>query len=258
VEAPSDLQTNRGPAFQAEDLDQVANYRAMSGLAIVSLLFGLASPVCFTAPVFLSIPLFGAALSLLALRRIADSDGGLAGRWAAAAGLALCVASAATAISYAEVTRYVRTRQATQLGYQWLGLLTSGKVQDAYQLTVDSTRPAPPEPPANLPGSAPPEPPFEQFVKNPLVTQLASTSGQADIRLIQTLAYEPQPPRQCIVQQQFRVVPGATATTDANSGSSPIEAILTLQCSRLPGESRLHWLVLGYRLPDAALGDAGY
>jgi hypothetical protein len=256
VKAESDRNTTHGPAFQAEDLDQVADYRAMSGLALVSLLFGLASPLCFTAPVFLSIPLFGTAISLVALRRIAASDGGLAGQWAAAVGLALCMVSAAAATSHAQVTRYLRTQQAQQLGYEWLHLLVSDKLPDAYQLTVDSTRPEPPEPPVNMPGSSPPEPPFDRFVKNPLVEQLTSAGTEADIRLVQTLAYEPQPRRQCIVQQHFRVVPSSTEATGIPSAATTIEALLTFQCSQLPGESRLHWLVLGYRLQDDQLASA--
>jgi hypothetical protein len=252
VDAESHQDTIGISAFQAEDLDQVANYRAMSGLALVSLLFGLASPLCFAAPVFLAIPLFGTALSLVALRQIARSDGGLAGRWAAAAGLALSVASGAAATSHAQTTRYLHTRHASQLGYQWLGLLVSGHEEEAYKLTVESTRSAPPEPPANLPGSAPSEPPFDRFLNNSLVKGLASTGGQANIRLVQTLTYEPQPNRQCIVQQHYRVV-ASSAASGTPSGSPPIDAILTLQCSRLPGESRLHWMVLGYRLQDDQL-----
>src|SRR5688572_8269686 len=95
VETASEFSATQVPAIHAEDLDQVANYRSMSGLAIVSLLLGLLAPVCFAAPVFLAIPLFGTALSLFALRRIAASEGALAGKWAATAGLALCVVSAA-------------------------------------------------------------------------------------------------------------------------------------------------------------------
>jgi hypothetical protein len=245
VETASNLKASV-PAFHAEDLDQVANYRSMSGLAIVSLLFGLASPVCFAALVFLPIPLFGAALSVIALRRIADSDGALAGKWAAATGLALCVASAAASLSYAQVTRFMHARQARQVGQEWIELILSGKTQEAFDLTVQSTRSEPPEPPANLPGAGPPMPPYEQFVTHPTVQALKSAGAGAEVRFAETLSYQPQPQRQCFVDQQFLVSPGPSSAAASQNAERPIDVRLTLQFSRFPGQANLHWRVLGY------------
>jgi hypothetical protein len=216
----------------------------MSGLAIVSLLFGLLSPVCFAAPVFLAIPLFGMALSVFALRRIADSEGALAGRWAAATGLALCVASAAATLSHAQVTRFLHARQAKQLGLEWIRLLVAGKTEEAFSLTVQSTRQASPEPMANLMGGGSTEPPYERFVKNPLVQALTSAGEDADVQFFGTLEYEPMPRHECVVQQQFNVTPSSTSASGATN--PPVEAALNLQFSKFSGESHLRWLVLGY------------
>jgi hypothetical protein len=200
--------------------------------------------------VFLSIPLFGAALSLFALRRIAESDGALAGRWAAASGLALCVASAVASMSHVQATRYLLTSQAKQFGREWLGLLVSGDVQDAFNLTVESTRIEPSEPPANLPGGAPPEPPYPRFVKNPLIQALASTGTGADIRFGGTLVYDRRPDGECVVQQRFDVTRAAAATNVHPANGEPVEVVLTLQRSRLSSDARVRWLVLGYGPPN--------
>jgi hypothetical protein len=245
VETTTQAPSNQ-PAFHTEDLDQVASYRTLSALAIVSLLFGLAAPVSFVAPVFLAIPLFGTALSLVALRRIAASDGALAGKWAAATGLALCVASAAATISHAQATRFLHTRQAKQLGHQWVQLLVSGNTAEAFSLTVQSTRQEPPEPPVNFPGGGPSEPPYDQFIKHPLIQALTSAGSGANVQFSETLEYAPQPNHQCIVQQQFDVTPSSTSAAGSQSNVTPVEAVVTLQLSRFPGESRLRWLVLSY------------
>jgi hypothetical protein len=249
---------SRQPAFHTEDVEHVDNYRTLSGLAIASLLFGLASPVCFAAPVFLAIPLFGTAISLVALRRIAGSDGALAGKWAAATGLALCIASAAATISYAQFTRFLHSSQAKRLGQKWVQLLVSGNTQEAFNLTVQSTRQDSPEPAGNFLATGPQEPPYEQFVKNPLVQALTSAGSGAEVRFAGTRAYDPQPNHQCIVQQQFNVTPSSSSTsgTDAPSTVTPLEAAVTLQLSRFPGESQLRWLVLGHswqnEMPEGA------
>jgi hypothetical protein len=242
------------PTFHAEDLDEVPNYRTLSVLAMVSLLFGLVSPVCLAAPVFLAIPLFGTALSFVALQRIAASDGALAGKWAAATGLALCVASASVTLTHAQVTRFLHTRQAKELGNRWVQLLVSGQTEEAFNLTVQSTRPAPPEPPANLPGAEPPEPPYESFLKNSLVQALTAAGSDAVINFAGTTAYDPQPNHQCIVRQQFDVTPGAISPPVPRSDVKTVEAEITCQLSRLPGESELNWLIVGYR----SAGDAEF
>src|SRR5438874_2243110 len=81
------------PAFRADDPEETSSYRSLSVLAIISLVVGIAAPLAFIGPLLLAIPLFGIALSLVALRQIAASEGALAGRWAAITGLSLCVVS---------------------------------------------------------------------------------------------------------------------------------------------------------------------
>lgn len=234
------------PAFHADDTEQVAGYRTVSALAIVSLLFGLAAPLCFAWSLLMVIPLFGAVISLVAIRRIDTSDGALAGRWAATAGLLLCVASGTAVVSRNLATRYARTRQAEVFGRDWIELLLTGDKEKAFRMTVDASRRAPPVPNPGLP--TPTKTPWELFLESPVVTQLADAGADSDIQFVDTLRYEQHPIRQFIIQQKFLVVLRNTA---AATHAHPIEVLLTLQRSRLNRESQQRWLVSNFEVPPA-------
>ena len=246
---PSQSSPAPQPAFHSDDLDEVAEYRSMSALAIVSFVFGLAAPLCFVAPLLLVIPLVGAALSIIALRRIAASEGTLAGSWAAAAGLALCVASLLASISHAQTARILRSNQAEQFARQWIGLLLSDDTQHAFQLTLDATRPPPPPEPGE---PAPEDNRYEMFANHPFVQSVLAAGADSDVRLAGTLSYEPQPAGQCIVEQRFLITPSTVADTLAPSERSPVDAILTLQRSRLSRNAPMRWLVRSYEPANAA------
>lgn len=235
------------PVFHSGDLEQIAGYRSLSVLAIASLLLGLAAPLCFAAPVFMSIPLFGTALSLVALRRIAASEGALAGRWAASLGLALCLIAGLAAFSQTQATRYLAARQARQLGQHWLGLLCSGDVEQAFKLTIAGTRPEPRLSPDEPP---PKQSAFETFAQDAVVQALSTAGAGAEIHFVETVAFEPRSQRQVIVQQRFSVIPAAATATGTQASARPIDALLTLQRSHLPGEEQLRWLVAGYQPPS--------
>ena len=229
------------PAFHADDTEPVAEYRSVSALAIASLVFGMASPLCLAWPLLLVIPLVGTAISIFALRRIDTSDGALAGRWAATAALALCVFSGTAAVTRDLGTRYIRTWQAEKLGREWIELLLAGETEKAFQLTVAGNRREPPIVEPGMP--APTETPYELFLDDPVVSALTKAGERSEIQRAETLIYEPQPRRQFIIQQEFAIAPRASAD---QSPQHPIEAILTLQRSHLAGERQPRWLVRTY------------
>ena len=135
------------PAFHDPDADQTTEYRSLSVLAVISLVIGLASPLCFGAPLLMIIPVIGIGVSILALRQIDASDGALAGRWAAVLGLVLSVVFLAAPAARAYGIRMLRTSQAKNFAQQWLSDLVEGKTDYAFRLTSDSIKPpAPPEP----------------------------------------------------------------------------------------------------------------
>jgi hypothetical protein len=237
--------TIAGPAFHSDDPPEVSEYRTMSALAIVAFVFGLASPLCFWAPLLMGIPLFGAALAIVALRRIAASDGAMAGRGLALVALAICLVSATASISHDRVTRHLRSNHAEELARRWIGLLLAGKTQEAFQLTVDGTRPSAPPGPGMPP---PTETPLESFTKNPLVQSLNSAGSDADVQFDGMLSYSPISSGQMVLQQKYSIT--QNAATGSQSGS-PIEVILSVQRSRLAGEKSLRWLIYSFRNANA-------
>jgi hypothetical protein len=233
-------------AFHADDAEQVAGYRTLSALAIVSLLFGFASPLCLAWPLLMAIPLVGAVISVFASRRIDASQGALAGRWAAVAGLVLCVVSGTAAVSRDLVIRTVRTRQAEAFGREWIELLVQGDAQQAFQLSVAANRRQPTVPEPGMP--APTKTPQELFLEEPIVSQLAAAGDDAAIEVGETSAYEPQPRRQFIIQKTFVIKPHNSAGI---THGEPFEVQLTLQRSQLAGERQPRWLVMSHEVVES-------
>lgn len=231
------------PAFNADDVNNVADYRSLSVLAIISLLIGLASPLCLFSPVFLMIPLFGAVISLLALRRIAVSEGRLAGRWAATVGLALCVASGASAVSRSTVVRYVRTNRAEEFGRSWIAKLLAKEPDQAFKMTIDSTRPSSQADPG-MP--APTATPHEQFLSNPFVKAVLVAGENATVERLETLNYAAQTQKDYFVRQRFRITP--QGNTGEAGATNAIDADLTFQRSHFRGDRNPRWMVAVYQL----------
>jgi len=235
-------------AFLSDDVEEIAGYRKLSALAVVSLGLGLASPLSFAAPLLLTIPIVGTALSIVALRRIAASEGALGGQWAAAAGLALSVALGLAAVSRQQTTRLLRVRQAESFAHETLALLTAGDVESAFRRTVDGARPTPPPPEPGLP--KPDKTPYEKFTEQPLIQTLMAAGADAQIQLVETEEYFTQPGKQYYVRQRFRVTPPA-----ANQQfSRPLEVIVRLHRSRFDRNSPLRWLIAGIDEPIATTG----
>ena len=228
------------PAFHDDDPEQTIRYRSLSVLAIVGLVFGLASPLSFGAPLLMAIPVFGAAISWLALRRIAASEGALAGRWAAVTGLALCVVFGVAPISREWVIESLRSRQAVSFARDWLDLMRSGKTKQAFGLTIDSQRrPPPPEP------GMPKQPdPYDKFVGTPVVKDLVAAGPDSQVRFEGTVGYEPKAFPHVYIRQRYEILPPASKT-DAH----PVDLLLTLERLKLPAEGRARWMI--FAIDDA-------
>jgi hypothetical protein len=222
-------------AFHDDGPEQSSDYRSLSALAVLSLVIGLASPLCFGAPLLMIIPVAGIAVSLVALRQISASDGALAGRWAAITGLVLSVVFLCAPTARATAIRLLRTSQAEAFGRDWLSALVSGKTDYAFRLTSDSTRPpAQPEPGR----TTPPPNAFDTFKGLPIVAALSTAGADSDIRFIETTAFDPQSFHRVFVRERFDVVPKS-----AGADAKPIGVSLTLLRSKLRSEGRARWLV---------------
>lgn len=121
-----------------DDLTQVATYRPVCGLAIVALLLGLAAPLAILTSLLWFLPLVGLLFSLVALRKIAGSDGTLAGRSLALVGLAVAVASGGMVATRQVVQSQLVGVQGTPWGIEWSRLILEGKVEEALELTYEA------------------------------------------------------------------------------------------------------------------------
>lgn len=230
-------------AFHSYDVEQVADYRSLSVMALISLLIGIASFLSLFSNLFLILPLCGIVLSLLAMRRIATSSALLAGRGAALLGLALCVAFGVAALSRAGVIRHFRSGEAEQYARKWLEEITANNSDQAFKMTLAGVRPLPPPEPG-MP--SPTTTPYQNFMADALIKKLAAVGANARIELLKTLEYRSPARREYVVRQLYRITPhdaSDPATSDA------VEADLTIQHSHFPGQKERHWLIVKFEPP---------
>jgi hypothetical protein len=218
-----------------DDPEQASGYRSLSIPAILGLVLGICSPLCFGAPLLFVIPIAGIAFSLFALLRIDASDGALAGRTAAVVGLVLSTAMVVAPTTRAFVLEHLRTSQATEFATSWLNLLVAGDTEHAFKLTTDSLRgPAPPDP---MDKEKKPADPFDTFRSQEIIKQLSSVGADAQVRLVDTSDYDGQSFERVYVRQLYDV-------TAAKAGSQPVRVAITMQHIRLAKEGRTRWLIL--------------
>lgn len=118
-----------------ESQDQeLAQYRTLSGQAVVGLLFGLASPLALVDPLLWAIPVVGIFLNLWALRIIKREPTVLAGRKRALCGLFLSLAMVGAVPASIYASRVLIQQQAQQVANEWFARLRDGKLENAKAL----------------------------------------------------------------------------------------------------------------------------
>jgi hypothetical protein len=132
----------------ATESEQLLQYRSISSLAVVALLFGLASPLALVNPLLLAVPLAAVILALFALRQIAANEEVLSGRNLALVAVFLGV----TFLFFTPVrlaTRYeILKGHARELAEAFLDLLQKGQLYEAHQLAqLKYVTPGPDSPP---------------------------------------------------------------------------------------------------------------
>lgn len=251
---PSFQTTVSQPGHPAQGFkEEVPSYRTLSVLAVVSLVFGVAAPLSLVASLLLVIPIFGAVVAVIALRRIATSGGLIVGRGAALIGLALCVASVGAVSGRAFMTRQLVFREASDFALQWIALLENGDAQQAFEWTVEGARPSAATSPERKPPlrEEKPRPAVEVFQEDPVVRALMGSGPKAAARLDRDVAIEFGSHSRWTVQQLYSVGP-------ADRSQVPIQLRLTLQRWWTPAESSPRWLVVSYKQvdePTAAVQD---
>jgi hypothetical protein len=167
---------------------QAVGYQAVSGLAVLGLLFGLLSPLALLAPAFWLAPLVGIALGLMALARIAQEAPALIGRKAALAGLLLSVVFAAAAPTQWFTYRWLVRREAGVFAMAWFDMLRQREPHKAHQLTdyPTSRRPLDDSLWDYYTNDWPLCQEIRGYVEQPLVRTLLALGNRAEARLYQT------------------------------------------------------------------------
>ena len=120
--------------------DNGQEYRALSGLAVTSLVAGVLSPAALGSIMFVVIPATAVVTGLAALRQISRGDT-LTGRTMAKWGLNLGLAFLLVAIGY-EVLRYVAERSVViETTRQFASLAGQGRADEATRLLLLKPKP---------------------------------------------------------------------------------------------------------------------
>jgi hypothetical protein len=230
------LQTQPTNEFAASEADAFVSYRAPSALAVGSLIVGLLSPVYVLGSLLIIVPLAGIALALLAVRRIAVSDGALVGRSLALCGLALSITSASAVVGYSLTTRQFRTAQADDIGREWLSLVLAGDTVSAYALAAGAPPPDPNQPQEfGIQGN-----PYERFLEGKAVKSLLSLRGKAEIRDAGIVHYRAAGGGEFYVRRRYAVIPDRAAE-GSESAPGMISVLLQMHRESVSGMRGMTW-----------------
>jgi hypothetical protein len=177
-----------GPRLSDTPDSQLADYGALSGLAVAGLVAGLASPAAMLDPLLWIVPPVGMVLSGLALWRIRRQAPALAGRKAALVGLVLSIVFAVAAPADWLIYRRLLRGEARQFADLWFDALRQGQPQKAHQLTLDpNLRRAGDQRVAAFYHESPRrQDDLKSYTQQPLVRSLLALGPKAQARFYQT------------------------------------------------------------------------
>jgi hypothetical protein len=177
--------------FDSLDADMV-RYRALSGLAVVGLVLGIASALDLLVPMFWIMSVLGAVVSGLALWRIRRNAATLTGRRLAQCGLLLSIAFGVAAAVDGFVYRRLFRQEARQFAATWFDYLLYQK-PPAPQKSLELTRPPAFRQPLDdrlwdfYRRSARRRDELETYVNSPLVRTLLALGPKAEVRYYSSL-----------------------------------------------------------------------
>lgn len=120
--------------YVLDDVQAMAEYRSVSALALLSAVLGVCSLAALVNDGLLVIPLLGTICAILALRRIAASEGQLAGRTPALVGLSLSLVLGVGIYAHRMTTERLVAAEAQKWALDWCDLLLAGKTLVALEL----------------------------------------------------------------------------------------------------------------------------
>jgi len=173
------------PIHMTDPLDnELSEYRALAGQAVVALLLGLLSPLAFIDPFLLIVPGLGVFFGIWATRRIKSNATAMAGRKRAIFGLAMSLLVIVAVPVDWVVEREIFCRQARQFGETWFKHLIENRPGEALLMTY-----VPEKKSSGGPGQEPDSPQesdADRFVKHDLVKTLLALGPRAQVRFYQT------------------------------------------------------------------------
>jgi hypothetical protein len=232
--------------------DEFGDYRAISTLAVASMLVGAASATALIGVPLWIVPLVGILLSCLALRRIDRSTGTLTGRPLALAGLglALCFGTAALAAHFS--SQYLLTRKAQQVAVQWFQTLAQGEPEVALQWTISPVNRATAVEIQRLKSFYETDDKrreaLAEFVHQKLIASLLHLGTRAHVQADSTTIHRIDD-HLSFVTAVFR------ATADQAGKPARFSIELTLEQRTVPGRQQPRWTVRGWKFvgPEPAL-----
>lgn len=121
-----------------EEFQQEQQYQSLCVSAIISLVLGILSPLVLLGAVLALAPAGAILMATHSLSRIRQSDGALAGRTMALAGLALGVGSLSMWAAQQQVAYYLEHRRAGEVAERFFHRLASGELPQAYLMTLNA------------------------------------------------------------------------------------------------------------------------
>lgn len=119
-----------------DDVQAVSEYRSVSGMAVLSLVLGVVSLAALVTSTLLIVPLLGVIFAMLAIRKIAASEGRLVGRTVAILGLGLSLAIGAGVYVRDATVNSLIASQGEQWALEWCELVRDGELATAAELGV--------------------------------------------------------------------------------------------------------------------------
>lgn len=130
----AEIQQARVASFQGPEQSE---YRALSGLALGALVFGLLAPAALFWPLLWIVPLAGIVLGILAMRQIARNWPVVIGRKLALVGLILSVLCGAAAPSQRLTYHWLIRNEARQFAFTWFEAVRNNNPWKAHQLAQE-------------------------------------------------------------------------------------------------------------------------
>jgi hypothetical protein len=189
---------------------ELAAYHAVSGLAIVALVFGLLAPLSMIDPLLWILPVVGTVLGFVALRRIKKQSPALSGRGFAGIGLVVSVLFLVAGPTQWLTYRWQVRREALRFSEMYFANLADRKPEKAFQLAL------PPQQRQSLKNdeqlwgfyrnNQKMRQGLENFVKSPVIrTLLALGRERAMIRFYETIDQQSDEGNRDIVKERFAV-----------------------------------------------------